>query len=129
MGQSLNAHVGYGFLVDRHIELEELPASLRTMLPAEKVAKLTYSDVDDLSGNDYIEAIIKEKFPTLDTGYPGNEYCEEMIIFVDRTENSAYYAAEPLDIQEHTEEEKTHIKVLADLLDREARWMFWPTHG
>lgn len=129
MGQSLDAHVGYGFLMDRHIELDELPEIFKVRFTPEQVAEMTYSEVDDLSGNDYIEAFIKAEFSTLDLGYPGNEYCEEMIVFIERTEHSAYYAAEPLNLQEHTDEERNQMAVFASLLDKEAQWMFWPTHG
>lgn len=129
MGRQLNAHLVYGFSLDKHIEVEELPVICLTSLTVEEVAELTYGDPTDLSGTDYIEALIKTRFPTLDIDYPGTEDCEEMVIYIDRTEKSAYYESEPVAFEKPTEEEETHIKEITGLFGKEVQWLFYPSYG
>lgn len=129
MGQSLDAEVVYGFILDKHLEISELPTTFLSSLTVEEVCDLTYSSVEYLSATDYIEALIKKRFTTLDMGYPGTEDCEEMSIYVKRTELNAYYGSEPLTLEDANKEEQDHINEIASLFSKEPHWLFYPTYG
>jgi len=129
MGMQLNAHLIYGISLEKHLEVEDLPVIFLTSLSVDEVAELTYNYADELSGSDYIAAFIKTRFPTLDIDYPGTEDCEELVVYVDRVEKSAYYGSEVVKFEEMTDEEKTHINEFAALFAKEPQWLFYPSYG
>jgi hypothetical protein len=129
MGMSLNAYAAYGFVLERHLEVEELPESITKAFTLEEVSKLTYSSPEYVEGGDYLKAVVENKYPLLDIDYPGNEYCEELIVFVKSNAVDAYYGAEPLVLEKMNSEELKQIEELAALFDQKPKWYLYPTHG
>lgn len=129
MGSNLNAHICYGFIIDRYIDEDELPDVFIDTLSFEEVAKITYSEPEDLDSLNFITAVLKKKFPALDMAFPGTEDGDELVIHIESSESVAYYAAEPLEVKPFTLDEEAQINEVAALFEKEAQWLLFPSYG
>lgn len=131
MGKSLDAYVGYGFVIDKYFEEEnDVPDIFRTLLSKKEVAEFHYySDVSDVEPSDYLQAVLESKFPQVALEYPGTEHGDEAAIYLKSTETNAYYGAESLNLEPVDEESLKLISELAGFFDKKPGWILFPTYG
>lgn len=129
MGQSLDAYAVYGFAMERYPEDDTLPDGFSQGLTNAEIAEATYMDAENIEFDTIVTGVVELKYPLLGVAYPGMDESEEMVVFVKRTEVNAYYASEPLKLEEATAEEEAQIRSLALLLGKNPGWLIYPTYG
>lgn len=129
MGVSLDASVAYGISFERYPEDWNLPESFVEGITAEEIAKVTYTEIEDIDFEETISGVVELKFPLLGVVYPGDGEGEEMIVYIQRTECTAYYSSEKLVLEDATDEERAQLQEVAQVLGKTPGWLLFPTYG